>query len=316
MYLCQFCSKAPGASGKLCMWGANNRRLVCERLSFIAITSTIAALGGILQRIQYFLIERRSLADYGSSAIRRCRKPVGVCAPTAIPVKLSGTQAPASSALPRQTAAAQSRRLEHFLETRASLVGRLKDWRDDRSWREFVNTYGGLLYSVALQAGLTEQEAQEALQETLVSVAKTMPSFKYDPSVCSFKTWLRHLAHKRIADQFRKRAPAGAPLAPAIPDATSQTEPLERIPDPRSLDPELAWNVEWQKYLFAAAVKRVKARVGVEQFQIFDLYVLKGWPVKRVASTLGVSSAQVYLTKHRVMGMIKQDVKRLEREGL
>jgi len=203
-----------------------------------------------------------------------------------------------------------------FLETRRSLVARLKNCDDQTSWREFVNAYGRFLHSVAVRAGLTEQEAQDAVQETIISVARTMPSFKYNPSVCSFKTWLRHLAHKRIADQFRKRLPAGGRASSGLPEPSSQTTPIERVPDPRSLDLESVWNIEWQKHIFEAALKRVKGKSGVEQFQIFDLYVLKEWPVKQVASALGVTATQVYLAKHRVMRMIRQEAKRLEREGI
>jgi len=176
-----------------------------------------------------------------------------------------------------------------FLETRLSLLARLKQLDDQASWQEFVKLYGRLLYSVASRSGLTPEEADEAVQETLISVAKTMPGFKYDPSVCSFKNWLRHLAHKRIADQFRKRPPAGVSAPTLPPGATSQTAPLDRIPDPR------------------------KERISPEQFQIFDCYAFKQWPVKEVTQLLGVSSTQVYLAKFRVLRLLRKEVRRLER---
>ena len=53
---------------------------------------------------------------------------------------------------------------DDFLETRRSLVARLKSWDDDESWRQFLKLYGRLIHSVASQAGLTEQEAEEAVQ--------------------------------------------------------------------------------------------------------------------------------------------------------
>jgi RNA polymerase sigma factor (sigma-70 family) len=198
-------------------------------------------------------------------------------------------------------------------QTRLSLVARLKDSDDKEAWQRFLTTYGPLLQRVARRAGLTETEAEDAVQETVISVVRTMPGFKYDPSLCSFKTWLQHLAHKRIADQFRKRSRA---TGPAHDSTTSGTPVMERVADPRSIDPDAAWEAEWRKTLFDAAVRRVKNQVGVEQFQIFDFYVLKNWPVKRVASTLGVSSARVYIAKHRVMRVVKREVQRLEKEGL
>src|SRR6266478_5996435 len=80
---------------------------------------------------------------------------------------------------------------DETIATRASLLGRLKDLGDVASWEEFYQTYRELIYSVARKAGLNETEAEEAVQETLISVAKKMPGFKYDPTVDSFKGWLR-----------------------------------------------------------------------------------------------------------------------------
>ena len=51
---------------------------------------------------------------------------------------------------------------DSFLPTRHSLVERLKDLDDQASWQEFFDTYWRLIRSVALKAGLTEAEAQDA----------------------------------------------------------------------------------------------------------------------------------------------------------
>ena len=92
---------------------------------------------------------------------------------------------------------------EELIPTRASLLSRLKDQRDDESWHDFFNTYWKLVYSVALKAGLTEQEAQDVVQETLITVSRRIPEFRYDPAVCSFKTWLLNLTRWRITARCR-----------------------------------------------------------------------------------------------------------------
>src|SRR5256712_5984717 len=94
---------------------------------------------------------------------------------------------------------------EEFIPTRRSLLTRLKQWDDHESWRDFFNTYWKLVYGVALKSGLTETEAQEVVQETVIAVAKKMHAFKYDPAVGSFKSWLLHITRCRIADQLRRR---------------------------------------------------------------------------------------------------------------
>jgi hypothetical protein len=71
----------------------------------------------------------------------------------------------------------------------------------------------------------------------------------------------------------------------------------------------------WEKNLLAAAMEQVRERIEERQFQVFDLYVTKGWLPGQVAKTLGISMARVYLTKHRVTAMLNREVRRLEQEA-
>ena len=66
--------------------------------------------------------------------------------------------------------------------------------------------------------------------------------------------------------------------------------------------------------LLAAALEKVKPRVDLKQWQIFDLYVLKEWSARDVAKALNVSIGRVYLAKHRISALAKRELKRLQRE--
>lgn len=200
---------------------------------------------------------------------------------------------------------------DEWLPTRRSLLSRLKAWDDQESWREFFNTYWRLIYGVAIKAGLSEQEAQDVVQETALSVAKGMRTFKYDPAAGSFKNWLLLITRRRIADFHRKHhrePPSQAHRA----SGDGETPTVETIAAPGGIDIGLIWDDEWQKNLVEAAMDRVRRRVDARQFQIFDCYVLRDWPVKEVARTLGVSAAQVYLAKHRVGAVLKQELAHLQ----
>jgi len=199
-----------------------------------------------------------------------------------------------------------------LIPTRRSLLTRLKNWDDQEGWREFFDTYWNLIYGVALKAGLTDAEAQDVVQETVIAVAKKMQDFHYDPAIGRFKGWLLHTTRWKIADQFRKRLPADGPAAPGSETATG-TARIERVADPQGPELEAVWEEEWERNLLDAARERVKRRVDDKQYQMFDLYVVKEWPVQKVANTLGVSTGRVYLAKHRVMALIRREIKHLER---
>jgi hypothetical protein len=74
------------------------------------------------------------------------------------------------------------------IATRQSLLYRLRNSADETSWREFFDTYWNLIYRVARKAGLSDAEAQDVVQETVISVAQRIEGFVYDPQVCSFRS--------------------------------------------------------------------------------------------------------------------------------
>ena len=195
-----------------------------------------------------------------------------------------------------------------MLATRHSLVERLADLGDQRKWQEFFETYWRLIYGVARKGGLTDAEAQDVVQETVITVAKNIT--KYERTAGSFKGWLLHITRWRIADQFRQRAPADQPR-PARDDSRRATATIDRVPDGFDLD--AAWEEEWQRNVLAAALERVKRQVDAKHYQIFDCVVLKHWPVAKVATELRVSVAQVYLVRHRVSGLVKKAVTAVEK---
>src|SRR6185436_12392495 len=96
---------------------------------------------------------------------------------------------------------------DDLIPTRYSLLSRLQNWDDQESWKDFFDTYWRLIYSVAINSGLNEAEAQDVVQETVICVAKDVQKFKRDRAKGSFKGWLRNLTRWRIRDQLRNRLP-------------------------------------------------------------------------------------------------------------
>src|SRR6266487_4571368 len=126
-----------------------------------------------------------------------------------------------------------------LIPTRQSLLSRLKDWNDQDSWKVFFDTYWRLIYNAAIKAGLTDAEAQDVVQETVISVSKSMPKFQYHAVGGSFKSWLLNLTAWRIVDQKRQRTVGRGQRRP---DSTNRTAAEERIPESGASDLEAIWN--------------------------------------------------------------------------
>ncbi len=191
------------------------------------------------------------------------------------------------------------------------MIERLRDLDDQPSWREFFDTYWKLIYGAAIRAGLSDQEAEDVVQETVIGVARKMPEFQYQPEVCSFKGWLMHVTRCRIADRFRRRRSQNVPLTvPRGPDTTADT--VLNLADPAADILTSIWNEEWQKNIVDVALERVRRQSNPEHYQIFHLHAVKGLGVRDVAKLTGASLPKVYVTYHRIAKLVKAEVRRLE----
>ncbi len=201
---------------------------------------------------------------------------------------------------------------ESYRHTRKSLIERLGDWEDQRSWEEVHKTYHRLILSVALDSGLRHEEALDVVQETFFRLAQQQKEGKYDPEKGSFKAWLMNQARWRINDQFRKRKKDTAMMDFGSPDDSRRTAVLDRCEDPDGPDIEKMWDEEWSKSLTERGLAATKQLVAPKQFQIYDCYVVKEWSASKVKEELGISIAQVYLAKNRVGGILKKELEKLE----
>jgi RNA polymerase sigma-70 factor (ECF subfamily) len=199
--------------------------------------------------------------------------------------------------------------------TRLSLLERLRNLDDHGSWQEFFDTYWRLIYFAAVRAGLSDADAEDVVQETIIGVARNMPKFRYEPEVCSFKGWLMRVTRSRIVDHLRKALPQKNVFVPLLSDTkTGEEEPL-MLASHNGASFEELWDAEWQKNLIEAAMERVKRKVAPEHYQIFYLHSLKGMPARDVGELLGASVPKVYVVRHRVARLIKQEIRALEEKG-
>jgi len=201
-----------------------------------------------------------------------------------------------------------------LVPTRQSLLERLRNLDDHDAWQEFFDTYWKLIYCAAIKFGLSDSEAEEVVQETIIGVARKMETFRYEPHTCSFKGWLMHVTQRRIIDRLRKRQTQPQSFTPLQSDTTTSGM-APQIPDAAAEQAfEGMWAEEWEKNLVDAAMERVKRRVNPEHYQIFYLHIVKNMAARDIGKLLGVSAAKVYVVQHRVAHLIRREVRVLEKK--
>ncbi len=122
--------------------------------------------------------------------------------------------------------------------------------------------------------------------------ARKLSEFTYDPARCSFKTWLLNLTTWRIKDRRGAGSrPGGRTIGIAVGGGLQKSRP-------------------------PSALQRIKAQANLKDCPMFELYVLRQWPAREVARTLGVSVARVYLAKHRIAPLVKKQIVQLESQKI
>ncbi|HEY0457449.1 MAG TPA: sigma-70 family RNA polymerase sigma factor, partial [Verrucomicrobiae bacterium] len=159
---------------------------------------------------------------------------------------------------------------------------------------------------------LTNEEAQDVVQDTVISVSRKIQEFRADPEAGSFKSWLLNLTRWRIIDQIRKRSPE-VPLQHRRADRSEHTPITNQIPDPAGLELEKIWEEEWNSNLLKAALEKVQNQVNARHYQVFYLHVVQGVDPEKVASITGISTDQVYVIKHRLTPLFRTAVEQVEK---
>lgn len=191
--------------------------------------------------------------------------------------------------------------------TRASLLLRIRNARDQEAWRHFVQIYAPVVYGYAREHGLQDADAADVTQEVLRAVSAAAGRFNYDPKRGSFRGWLFTVAHHKVCDLLtqQRRQVRGT-------GGTCGQELLEGQPT-RDEDKAL-WDREYERRLFNWAAEQVRENFYDSTWQAFWQTAVEGKSGKEVAEQLGMTVAAVYLAKSRVMARLRAQIQQLDAE--
>jgi RNA polymerase sigma-70 factor (ECF subfamily) len=183
--------------------------------------------------------------------------------------------------------------------THGSLLGRIRDPRNEVAWREFDAIYRPMLYRFARARQLEHADAEDVVQYCMAAIQKYIGEFQYDPSKGRFKGWLRTMVRNRVRMMLRKQS-----------DDVAQTKDFKR-PQQREPAPEEVFDELWMEEHLKHALDRLRQEVNESSFRAFDLYVFQEWPVEKVCEELDMSADQVYAIKYRLTKKLRTKMKDL-----
>jgi RNA polymerase sigma-70 factor (ECF subfamily) len=95
------------------------------------------------------------------------------------------------------------------LETRQSLIVRLKSEQNELAWRDFVCAYEGFLNQLIRRQGVPERHVPDITQQILLTIAQSIDGWTDDGNVASFRRWLSTVSRNvviRLMSRERKQA--------------------------------------------------------------------------------------------------------------
>jgi RNA polymerase sigma factor (sigma-70 family) len=189
--------------------------------------------------------------------------------------------------------------------TRASLLVRLRDPRDDVAWARFVDIYGPLVYDYGRRHGLQDADAADLTQEVLRAVARSAGQFRYEPARGSFRSWLFTVARtKRINLGAREsRQPRGRGGSDVI-------RQMDQVTGRDAAEAEAAeWERAFEQRLLDWAAGIIRAELKDSTWQAFCRTAFERQGAQQVAADLGLTVGAVYAAKSRVLARLREVVR-------
>jgi len=194
------------------------------------------------------------------------------------------------------------------LDTSPSLFERLaNNHQDSAAWHELVSRYGGLVLHWARRWGLSGADAQDVAQEVLLVLVRQIRSFRYDPQR-RFRSWLKTIVVRtcsRLRQTEMRPEVAGTGgtvhvrLLESVEARENLLQLLERVADREVLE---------------MAMERVKRRVQPTTWAAFERLAIERRPGVMVARDLGIKLTWVYVARHKVQQMLREELAKLEAE--
>ncbi len=175
----------------------------------------------------------------------------------------------------------------------------LKISNDSVVWNKFTESFRPVVINFAKKLGLSNDDAEDAAQETMLVFVKAFRDGKYNREKGRLRDWLFGVA-RRVSLNLRKNKP----LEQLIADKSTGTSYWDLIEDDRNI--KLLWEDQWRQMVLSSCLEQVKKEFDSKIFKAFELYAIEQTAIDEVARKLDMSRNAVYIAKSRVLSRMRQ----------
>ncbi|XZE19878.1 RNA polymerase sigma factor [Pirellulaceae bacterium SH449] len=190
-------------------------------------------------------------------------------------------------------------------ETSLSLIDRLQNSPENEGWSQLEKLYAPLLHVWLRRYDVQDCDAQDLVQEVLLSVSKELGSFDHPGIPGSFRGWLKVILLNRLRKFWRSRD-----RRPQVHGDSDINTRLAQLDDPTS---ELShiWNREHDQYVLRQLLALVEPHFEPNTWRAFCRVALDGATVDVVSTELGISKNAIIVAKCRVLNRLRREAESL-----
>jgi len=189
-------------------------------------------------------------------------------------------------------------------DTRASLLLRIRNPRDERAWVEFQAIYEPLVYRLVRRKGFQDADARELTQEVLLAVANAIQRWDPDPARGSFRAWLFRTARNLMVNFLAREQ--------RHPHGVGQTDFARWLENQPAADgaESAHFEREYRREMFRWAAEQIRSEFHDATWQAFWRSCVEAQGIPEVAKSLGMSVGSVYVARSRIMARLRDKIQR------
>ena len=190
--------------------------------------------------------------------------------------------------------------------TRHTLLYRLKDQHDEKSWEEFVATYQKYIYNICKRTKLQHSEAEEFTQDILVKLWGKLPDLDVRTVKGSFRAWLKTMIKNHITNYLNRQKMIRGKLT-----LDNKESLLPYIDKMDTSDIDTIIDNEWHLHITTLALDKVKESLSSNTVNAF-LMSLEGRSTAEIADALDITESTVYVHKKAVKDALQKTIRQLK----
>ena len=186
-------------------------------------------------------------------------------------------------------------------ETSLSLLDRARGDVTDEAWQRMAEVYSALLRSWLARFEVASTDADDLVQEVLLTISRELPHFEHSGRAGAFRSWLRTILVHRLRDFWRSKK-----YRPAATGGSSWHQHLEQLAD-ESSNASREWNLEHDRHVMARLLESVRPRFESQTWEAFHRQMFDGQRADVVAAELGMPLNSVYVARSRVLSTLRRE---------